>query len=246
MSGSRKGRLRWTGPGRPPAPPERVRPGLAGQRAPVGGHPRPLLGQPGLAEPAHRAAVQLDLVDRLVGAGAGELGRPVGGQHQQRDRRLVGLDHGRVEVGRRRPGGAQHRHRPPAGLGQAEGGERRGPLVDPDVQPQPAALLQLDQGHGQRGAARSGRQDGLAQPAPGQLVAEGQAERGRRVHERGLPASESQDAAAGLTSPRNWAAAAARSRHGAGSASKRASWSGSTVGPPDRQLALVGRPAGRR
>src|SRR6185312_3310838 len=45
-----------------------VRPGLAGQRAPVAGRARSDLGQASLAEPAHRGAVQLDLVDGLVGA----------------------------------------------------------------------------------------------------------------------------------------------------------------------------------
>ena len=83
-SGSRKGRLRWTGPGRPPTRARRVRPGLAGQRAPVAGRARPGLGQAGLAEPAHRGAVQLDLVDGLVGADPPQLRRPVGGEHDQR------------------------------------------------------------------------------------------------------------------------------------------------------------------
>ncbi len=66
-----------------------ISPGLAGQRPPVCGRPGAPFGHAGLAEPAHRAAVQLDLVDRLVGAGAPELGRPVGGKDQQRDRGLT-------------------------------------------------------------------------------------------------------------------------------------------------------------
>ena len=37
------------------------------------------------AEPAHGVAVELDLVDRLPGADAAQLRRPVGGQRDQRD-----------------------------------------------------------------------------------------------------------------------------------------------------------------
>src|SRR6202021_3533630 len=106
---------------------------------------------------------------------------------------------------------------PPARLGQAERGERGGPLVDPDVQPQPSALFQVTERHGQRGAPRSRGEDHLPHPAPGQFVAERQAERRSRVHGRG-------------TSSRNAAAAAARSRHGAGSVSKHASRAASTAG----------------
>ena len=189
-----------------------VRPGLAGQRAPVAGRTQAGLGQAGLAEPAHRGAVQLDLVDGLVGADPAQLGGPVGGEHDERHARLVGLDHRRVEVGCRRARGAQHRYREPAGLGQAERGERGRTLVDPDVQPQPLLPRRLVERHGQRRAARSGRENHLAQPAPDQLVAERDAERGRRVHGRYL------------------AAALARSRHGAGSVSQRASSPGSTAG----------------
>ena len=52
----------------------------------------------------HRAAdpVEADLVDRLPGAHLAQLGRAVGGEHDQRHARLVGLDDGGVEVGRRR------------------------------------------------------------------------------------------------------------------------------------------------
>ena len=44
-----------------------------------------------LEEPLGRAAVELDLVDRLPGADLAQLGRAVGGQHEQRHARLVGL-----------------------------------------------------------------------------------------------------------------------------------------------------------
>src|SRR5579875_3946310 len=65
--------------------------------------------------------------------------------------------------------------------GQPSLANTRVALVDPDVQPHPAAPLQAEQRHGQRRAPRSGREHRLAQAAPGQLIAERDAERGRRV-----------------------------------------------------------------
>ena len=112
------------------------RPRPAGQRPPVAVHPRPRLGHPGLAEPAHRVPVQLDLVDGLVRAGAAQFRRPVRGEHQQRHPCLAGLDHGPVEVRRRGPRGAHQRDRTAARLGQAEREKRGGPLVDPHMQAQ--------------------------------------------------------------------------------------------------------------
>ena len=156
-------------------------PGPAGQRAPVPGQARPGLGHADLAEPAHRVPVQLELVDGLVGAGAAQLGRPVGGQHQQRHAGLVGLDDRGVEVRRGRARGAQHRGGPAAGLGQAQGQERRRPLVDPNVQPQLAALARVEQRQRQRRAARAGGHDGLAKAASPQLIDEHAGQCRRRV-----------------------------------------------------------------
>ena len=112
------------------------RPGAAGQGAPVGVHPRPGLRHADLAEPAHRAPVQLQLVDRLVRAGATQLRGPVGGEHEQRHARLVGLDHRRVEMRGRGARRADHRDRPAAHLRQPQREERGRPLIDPHVQPQ--------------------------------------------------------------------------------------------------------------
>ncbi len=100
-------------PGEPAADAPGGRPGPAGQRPPVGVHPRPRLRHPGLAEPAHRIPVQLDLVDGLVRTGAAQLRRPVRGEHQQWHPCLAGLDHGPVEVRRRGPRGAHQRDRTP-------------------------------------------------------------------------------------------------------------------------------------
>ena len=63
-----------------------------------------------LAEPAHRAAVELELVDRLPRAAAAQLRRAVGGQHDQRHPCLVGLGDGGVDV---RAGRARGRERRP-------------------------------------------------------------------------------------------------------------------------------------
>ena len=63
------------------------------------------------AEPAHRFAEGLDLVDRLAGADAAQLRRPVGAEDDQRQRRFVGLGDRGVVVRERRPRGAEQRHR---------------------------------------------------------------------------------------------------------------------------------------
>ena len=81
--------------------PRRVRVGDVGRRT-------------GIAEPAHRVAVQLRLVDRLPGAGVAQLGRTVGGAHDQRDARVRGLDDRGMEVRGRRPRRAAQDRGPPA------------------------------------------------------------------------------------------------------------------------------------
>ena len=69
-----------------------------------------------LEVPLGGAAVELDLVDRLPGAEVAQLGRAVGGEHEQRHARLVRLDHrGRV-VGRRGARRARERDRGPLAL----------------------------------------------------------------------------------------------------------------------------------
>ena len=73
-----------------------------------------------LEEPLRRAAVELQLVDRLAGPDLAQLGRAVGGEDDERDPRLVGLDHGRQVVRGRRPARARDRRGPPALLGHAE------------------------------------------------------------------------------------------------------------------------------
>ena len=122
-------------PRRRPRAPRPGRPGTASSRPGRAA----VSGTPGSAYQRTADAVQLDLVDRLAGAGAAQLGRPVGGEHEQRHGGLVGLDDRRVEVRRRGARRAQHRDRA-AGLALARPSAVNdgGPLVDPDVQPHPA------------------------------------------------------------------------------------------------------------
>jgi hypothetical protein len=60
--------------------------------------------------------------------------RPVGGEDDQRDAGLIGLDHGGVEVGGRRPARAGDDGRHPGAEGRAEGREAGAALVDDDRQ----------------------------------------------------------------------------------------------------------------
>ena len=161
-SGSRRARLRCTGPGSPRQRPARREQRLGDQRPPVAVLRRLPAGlrHADVGRPAHRAAVEPRLVDGLVRAGAPQLRRPVGGQRQQRHPARVGLQHRRVQVRGRRPGRGQHRHRPAGRLGQPERQEGRRPLVDAHVQPQPAGPLRGGQRQGDRrrpGARARGR-----------------------------------------------------------------------------------------
>ena len=74
----------------------RARQRPAGERAVVQQAVVVGLVRPDFAEPAHRFAIELDLVDRLPGADPAQLRRPVGRQHHQRQRRFVGLGDRRV------------------------------------------------------------------------------------------------------------------------------------------------------
>ena len=123
-----------------------------------------------LEVPLGRAAVELDLVDRLPGAELAQLGRAVGGQHEQRHARLVGLDHrGRV-VGRRGPRRAGERDRHARRLREPEREEAAAALVD--VRGRADARLAGEREH-ERGRARARRGAGLAQAAARELVDEG-------------------------------------------------------------------------
>ena len=134
------------------------------------------------AEPAHRGPVELKLVDRLPGADPAQLRRTVGGERDQRHRRFVGLADRRVEVGGRGPGGAEHRHRDACRLRRSKGEERRGALVNDHGH---VDLRLAPERHRERRGAGAGGEDGVTEPAAGQLLGEGRGKGGvgiGRVH----------------------------------------------------------------
>ena len=92
------------------------------------------------------------------------------------------LQHRRVQFGHRGARRRHHRHRPAGGLGQPDGEEAAGPLVDPHVQAQPAGGVGGVQGEGERRRAGAGGQHRLADAAADQLVDEHPGERGGGVH----------------------------------------------------------------
>ena len=147
---------------------EMDRPGARRRERPLGERPpRHRIGFVGhrcVAEPPHRAPVQLDLVDRLRGADAAQLGRSVGGEHEHRHLREAGLDHGRVEVG---------------GSGAARAQQCGGHTVEPEARvrrtPPPARRA--------RRAARSR----AAMPAPGPSACSANRARSPRAARRSAP-----------------------------------------------------------
>ena len=118
---------------------------------------------------AHVAEYERLVVDRLVGAGRAEAGRPVGGEGEQREAAVGRLEHGGVEVGDGAAGGRHHGDRPvgpggPPALGDAEGEEAGLALIDahPDVE-EPGGG-RLGDGVGERGGPRTRGDDDVAHP----------------------------------------------------------------------------------
>ena len=169
---------------------DRARAGLAARRGQRPAGDRAVVEQPvvvGLvgpdfAEPAHRVAVELDLVDRLAGADPAQLRRAVGAEHDQRHPRFVGLADRRVVVGDGGPGGAEQRHRLAARLRGAEREEGRRALVDDHRH---LDLRLAPERHRERRRARAGGDDRVPQAAARELLDEGRGEGGvgvGRVH----------------------------------------------------------------
>ena len=108
-NGSRNGRFRCTGPGgRPTA---RVDDRLDPDRAQRCRSRARRHRHAGVAEPLDETAEEILLVDRLVGADTVQLGRPVGGHHDDRHARHGRLDDGREVIRRRGSRRAEHRDR---------------------------------------------------------------------------------------------------------------------------------------
>ena len=140
--------------------------------------------RPDFAEPAHRCAEDLDLVDRLPGPDPAQLRRPVGAEDDQRQPRFVGLDHRRVVVGDRGAGGAEQRHRRPARLRRSQREKGRRALVDDHRR---LDLRLPPQRQRQRRRARAGGDDRLPQSPAGKLLDESRGQSGvgvGRVHAR--------------------------------------------------------------
>jgi hypothetical protein len=110
-------------------------------------------------EPLDVPAVEADLVDRLRRAEVLQLGRAVGGQHDQRYTREERLDHGGVEVGGGGAGAAQDRDRRAGRPGHPEREEGRRALID--VQPDADSAFRR-QRDGERRRARAGADDRVA------------------------------------------------------------------------------------
>jgi len=92
---------------------------------PVGG-----LGFGKLPIPPDRSAVEVLLIDRLVGAAVGQLRRAVGGQKHHRNAGRIGLHDRRVEVRERGPRGTDERGGHSRSLRVSEGEKRRRALVE--------------------------------------------------------------------------------------------------------------------
>ena len=229
--------MRCTGPGRPLARgPERA----AGELA----HPAQPLGRRGvvvdLEEPLGRAAVELDLVDRLAGADVAQLGRAVGGEHEQRHARLVRLDHrGRVVGGggARRAGEHDRRARSPSPARGAKKPPQRSSMCE-------VARIRAvaDEREHERRRARARRRARVAHAAARELVDErAQAEVGvgrvaRAASCRACPRRSSSCTASPQTG-RSWRAASRRLWRGTLSGCSR---------PTSRATATRVRPRGPR
>ena len=136
--------------------------GAGHERAPPGGHRR--VRRTGVGGVAHGRAVEAELVDGLGRGHLPQLGRAVGGADDQRDLGLVGLDHGRVELGRGGAARADDDRRPTGRQAEPEGGERGRALVVEHVQ---AQLGPLGEGERQRRRPRSRADDDVDAGRPG-------------------------------------------------------------------------------
>ncbi len=112
-----------------------------------------------------RASEELCLVDRLPGMAVPEFRRTIGGENQQRQGRLPGLDDGRIIMRRRRTRGTDKGHRPPGRLDPPEGMEGCRTLIETD---RVTRITEFARGKGQRCRARSRRNHEMVHPQPPQ------------------------------------------------------------------------------
>ena len=177
-SGSRKARLRCTGPGPPVPERPRRRPGRPADR-----HARPagVVGDAGVGEPPHRPPVQVGLVDGLRRPDVVQLGRSVGRADDQRHAGVVGLDHRRVQLGGRRAAGRADDGRTPDAQARPRA---KKPALRSSSRTCSGDRRTGGQGQGQRRRARAGADHGVGQPGPDPLVDQGGGEGGLQVADR--------------------------------------------------------------
>ena len=172
----------------PRAPPGGGVEGTAGQRAVVDRRVAPGLVGAHLDKPFGRASVEPQLVDRLSRSHAAQLGRTVGGQHDQRHAGLPRLDHGGVKVGRRAAGRAGDGYRAAARLGHSQSGETGAALVDHRDRLEPRLARERER---ERRVARARTGDRVGHAAAHQFLHEspdrGEGPVDRLHHRRTLP-----------------------------------------------------------
>ena len=148
---------------------------------------RPVARHRQIGRPAGGCAVEADLIDGLPSTPVAELGRPIGGAHDHRHARVVGLDHGRQVVGRRGAGGAHEHRRTTGRTGDAEREEAGRAFVELDPRAQRGLGVQGDR---QRGRAGARADHHLTDTPPRQLGGErGDALVGRIVHQPSMTSS---------------------------------------------------------
>ena len=126
------------------------------------------------------------LADHLVGADTAQLRWTVCGDHDQRHTGLIGLDNGRVEIDR-----SSSRCRDDDGwntgdLGDADGKEACGALIETHVQSDLTALLGLRKRHGEGGRSGARRDDRIGETAANELIDHHPCLRGGRIHSDSL------------------------------------------------------------
>ncbi len=142
------------------------------------GAPRPRgrrVGDARRRRPPYGAAEQAFLLDGLGRPDPVLLRRAVGGDREQRDTSLVGLDDGGVLLGGGGPAGRDHHRGPAPGQPEPEGQESRRSLVQHHVDPQ-APVRRQGQEQGRR--TGPGRHHGVGDAGAHPLVDHGGGERG--------------------------------------------------------------------
>ncbi len=150
--------------------PQRRRDGAIRYRLGESQHVLGRLGQRHLGEPLHGRAVQVGLVDGLVGAEALQLGRSVRRQDDQRDVGVIRLDDGRREVDGRGAGTAQDGDGLAGGFRHAQREVGAGALVE--VHPGLDGGVALE-GQRQRRRARAGAEADVLDAGGDEFIDEG-------------------------------------------------------------------------